>query len=196
MKMYLIRHGATEYEGQKELVIGAANESKLIEKGIEQSKKLGTYFQEHGTRFVRIYSSQVIRAVHTTKFIFGDDAQFEQIEALRPKSSGDWEGRPKTEVYTEEYLNNKYTFTPPGGESYTMVEERATEWLQSIVGQYSDDDKIAVVTHDFVIKALFCNLLDVKRSNVDRLKLYTTSFSVFGLNPTKLFSWNETPHLD
>ena len=88
MKIYLIRHGATEYEGQKELVIGAANESKLIEKGVGQSRKLGAYFQAQGTRFVRIYASPVIRAVHTAKLVFGDDTQFEHIEALRPKSSG------------------------------------------------------------------------------------------------------------
>src|SRR5690554_4521335 len=89
MKIYLTRHGQTEWN-----VIGKLQgwgNSNLTEKGIENAKRLSQRLKE--VNFDYVYSSPQQRALDTAKLIRGDrNIEINVLDDLREIGFGSWEG--------------------------------------------------------------------------------------------------------
>ncbi|NLY46652.1 MAG: histidine phosphatase family protein [Tissierella sp.] len=155
MKIYLTRHGQTEWN-----VIGRLqgwNNSNLTEEGIGRAKSLSNRLKDVDFDF--IYSSPQQRALDTANIIRGDrDIEIQILDDLREIGFGTWEGmeiKDIQELYTDEYdtyLNRPHLYEPLDGESLLDVYKRAENALNKILSTKAEN--ILVVSHGVTIKIL------------------------------------------
>ncbi len=192
MILHLIRHGETAYKWMADIVIWEAKDFLLTESWIQQAINLWKKFNEQWLVFDKIISSSTPRAIQTTENTF-PNREFDIVDALKAKSSGDWEWKLKKEVYTPEYLNDVYWFIPPNGESYVMVEERAVKWINKFLLENKELNRVAIVSHDFAIKCLFLHFFQIPHSFVESLKIDNVGQFILEINTdnkVKLLHWN------
>ena len=168
MKIYLTRHGQTEWNIQGKMQ-GTA-ESTLTEKGIEEAKKLGKSLEK--IKFDSVYTSPIGRAHDTTKYIVGDrDVEIKTMNCLREMNFGIWEGMYNSEVqekYMDQYnkfWNEPHLYEPMKGETFQEVVDRVRDCFFNII-RNEKSENILVVTHTIVIKAIYTIL---KNNTVDKL---------------------------
>ncbi|GAB6087892.1 histidine phosphatase family protein [Alkaliphilus crotonatoxidans] len=156
MKIYLTRHGETEWNQAKKMQ-GWKN-SNLTEKGINNARRLGEHLNE--VHFDHIYSSPLERTLETAKYIRGSrPMEIEVIEELKEMGFGVWEGMERSvieEKYPEEYdhfWNHPEQYTPINGETFESLFQRVKKGLNKIVDR--GGDQVLVVAHAVVIKAVF-----------------------------------------
>jgi broad specificity phosphatase PhoE len=137
--IYLVRHGETAWNklGRKQ----GWGDSPLTENGIEQARVMGRALRREirDSGAVRVESSPLGRARETAAIIcreLGVDANEIAVSPLLIEHGfGEWQGLTNEEV-DERYPGererrsvDKWSYVIPGGESYSMVYERAKLWL-------------------------------------------------------------------
>lgn len=157
MKLYIVRHGETEWNRIGKLQ-GWQN-SDLTEEGIKNAIKLGERLKN--VDFSHIYSSPQNRALITANYIKGNrDLEIETIDGLKEMGFGLWEGLENEELiklYGEEsyiYWNKPEEYSPNGGETFDELFQRINNSLNYILNN-SIEGNILVVSHGISIKALF-----------------------------------------
>ena len=183
MKIYLIRHGQTDWNVQGK--IQGSFESELNAAGVKQAEELGRQLLESGCKFARIYSSRQKRAVMTAEILCeAVNASCIQVNGLEEMNLGKWEGHTWAEVkvkypteFTEWLAKRRYTKTPEG-ESYQDVLDRVLPALQKIIGENDEQDNFVVVTHGAVIMSLQCYLTNTPFDEMDKFKAKNTSITV------------------
>ena len=153
MKLLFIRHGETDVNASG--VLHKAHDPEgLNEKGRKQASALAEVCMREGVEVV--YTSPEKRAVETAEIIGGIlGLQPLTIEDFRERNFGDWSGRSWPEMKEELYkmsTEERYTFRPPGGESWKDVEERLRKAVTRVVG--GESGVVAVVSHAGVTRAL------------------------------------------
>lgn len=153
LKLYIVRHGETEFNVQKRMQ--GRLDSPLTQRGIDTSKSLGEHL-EH-TKFDRIFCSPSPRAVRTAEIINGNRTSNIEIEdELREMNLADWEGKSKEELeqlYPEEYKifwNEPQLFKPKEGEDFQQVQDRAVALIKKLIAE-NEKGNILIVTHSVVI---------------------------------------------
>jgi alpha-ribazole phosphatase len=155
MKIFLIRHGETDwnvqqrYQGQADIRLNA--------KGREHARIVAGYLTDKNIEAV--YSSDLARTRETAEIIsrvinleVGLDSR------LREMDFGRWEGKTFNEIYLQDreefnnWFNHPVDYIIPGGESFGSLVDRAGEAIKEIYGRH--EGNIAVVTHGGVIKAI------------------------------------------
>lgn len=110
------------------------------------------------------YCSPLTRTHQTLKAIKGD-VEFIIDERITEVSSGDWQGKLKTELPEVEYdLYKKGQLNPPNGESLEDVDKRIKSFLEDMFSKYKSDEKILVVRHNAFMRNL-------KRMFIDKDKV-------------------------
>src|SRR5271157_5238474 len=99
MHLYLIRHGETAYNADKDYVGGISNFLELTERGKRQAAALGLRLKEEGKSFDYVYSSPASRALNTALIAtnameFG--CRINLREELHEISQGDFEGKKRS----------------------------------------------------------------------------------------------------
>lgn len=157
MKIYITRHGETEWNILKKMQ-GWKN-SDLTNKGTQDAIKLGKKLKN--IKFSNIYSSPLGRAMDTANYIKGNrDIEIETHEGLQEMSFGLWEGMDRDRIldlYETEhynYWNKPHLYEPNGGESFEELFERVEKALEYIIENASGDN-ILIVSHAITIKAIF-----------------------------------------
>lgn len=158
MKIYLTRHGETEWNLMK--IMHGHKNANLTPKGIEEAKKLGNSLEE--IKFDIIYSSPIQRAVDTAKYIRGNrDTNIITDEKLKELNFGKWEGmyeKDCSEIYPEQFNNLWYKpeiFEPvEGGERLQDLMKRIEEWFYDMI-KNSEHENILIVTHGVVNRAFY-----------------------------------------
>lgn len=152
-RLYLIRHGQTEWNVEKKMQ-GKKN-SNLTKLGIEQANKLSKRLSKQN--FDYIYSSPLKRAYDTAKIIRGErNIEIIKDENLQEMGFGVWEGRPPEELkntYPEQYKNfweKPHLYEPIDGENFKDFNDRVIKSLFSIIQNHKDSE-ILIVTHTIVI---------------------------------------------
>jgi broad specificity phosphatase PhoE len=188
-----IRHGESERNLQPELIGGRSPGVHLSTRGVAQARALGLRLRDEGFRFDRVYASSLPRAVETAEVICAElGIAAEDIlrsDEIIEFSQGDWEGRPRAEVYTLEnlaHISSKGSlFVPPGGESQRMVGRRAAAWIEDEI-LYNPEIlsarmpvHIAVVTHGIVLKCLLHYIMGFDDRLTWRIQLDNCSLSRF-----------------
>ena len=110
IELYLIRHGQSDMNMRPEFVCGRSNDSRLTAKGIMQSKYLGKRLKNEGVVFDQVYVSNAVRAEMTADIVMktlGMPLEGKIYDcSLDEMTHGGWDGKPRTEVLTEEFEKN------------------------------------------------------------------------------------------
>ena len=145
MRLYLIRHGETEWNRQKRLQ--GSVDIPLNENGLAIARQTAEGLREAGMHFDRIYSSPLVRA-HKTAQILCPGQEIQTDHRLREISFGDLEG---TSFLTVTDL----PMPAPGGESSQELQSRAVEFLEEVIADPENQGKqILISAHGGVIRSV------------------------------------------
>ena len=214
MEIYLIRHG--ESTANKDKIYQGWSDVHLSKLGLEQANKLAVFFDRNNIKFNTVYSSSLIRAVETAQPLLSCAANSKLVQKknLRSINVGRWSGVPIDSVkkeHADEYSiwkNKPKEFQFPGGESIFDVLIRAKCSLHAILDQeYSNDSKIAIVTHMITIKVLTLWMSDIDLNNIwqPKYSIPNTGFIIFKVEKLKntnqyrferVLLRNSIPHLE
>ena len=178
-QLYFIRHGQTEANVKG--VLTGRLETNLTQKGIDDAATLSKELKED---FDYYYCSPLTRTHQTLRAIKGD-VDFIIDERITEVSSGDWQGKLKSELPEEEYdLYKKGLLNPPNGESLKDVDKRAKSFLEDMFSKYKDDEKILIVTHNAFMRNLKRMFIDKdKVSEPKNLEIFMVDNEMYkGLN--------------
>lgn len=172
-KIYLIRHGETDwnaerrYQGQSDVPIN--------DNGRAQAKRNGLALRAllPGIAEARYISSPLGRTRETMRIIRRElglpPGEFTTDERLLELSYGKWQGQllsdlPRTDPGAIEARNaDPFQWRPGGGENYTDLTKRLTDWLDNL----ACDENYVVVSHGGVSRALrFMLLEDVEHDDI------------------------------
>ena len=140
MKLYVARHGQTEYNS-KNLVCGSTN-LPLTELGKEQAKALAEKMKDKNIDI--IIASPMTRAMQTAGAVsLATGLPVMMDERLREHDYGAFEGVDRSK---EEYWAQKYQFAAkfPKGESVLQLAQRVYNLLEDVKRAYPDKTVLLV----------------------------------------------------
>lgn len=158
--IFIVRHGETEFNTQGRYQ--GQLDSPLTEHGMDQVRQMARllrYSVDQPSEW-KVISSPLGRALQSTQIlceILGYD--FNKIETdsrLSEVSVGSWSGLTLKEIEQgwpnrlEDTTMYDWYFRSPDGESYEAVQERVTDWLDSL----SSTSKVIAVTHGLTSRIL------------------------------------------
>ena len=201
MKFYLVRHGETEwnklgrFQGQYDTL--------LNETGLEQAKV--TAAAAKGWGITAIYASPLTRTMQVANEMgVRLGLPVSARDGLMELALGDLEGVKGEEMRAGwpevfETWNNRPELTQmPGGESLATLEERAWQVILELEGNHGPEDNLALISHNFTIRAICGKLLGIPLANFHRLHLGLSAVSIFesAARGRRLLTYNSTCHLE
>ncbi|CAN6485544.1 unnamed protein product [Victoria cruziana] len=104
MEVYLISHGECGVGVRPDLVGGRWPAASLTADGKRQARALAVFLSSQGVRFNAVYCSPLERARETAASVCQElhfvEEQIQSSDALIEMSQGQWEGCPRSEIYT------------------------------------------------------------------------------------------------
>lgn len=199
MKIYLIRHGQTDWnvlgkiQGRKDTSLNAA--------GLCQAQLTAKEMNSHPV--TQIFTSVQKRAALTALTI-GErqKAAVLTVEGLEEVDFGIWEGMTWEEIqhsYPKEYecwLVNPVEVAPPGGETQLHVLERCARAIETILAQAKGD--FAVVSHGATLAHIITYLVKgqlEKEVVVENASITTIEYSPLNRD-FHIIKINDTSHLE
>jgi alpha-ribazole phosphatase len=180
MRLYLIRHGETDYNRNKRYC--GHTDLPLNETGRKQVKGLRERFRNIKINF--LYCSDLSRAKETAEIAFPDwKAGINFSSLIRELDFGEWEGLTYEEIIARDekayklWLENPALSTPPNGESLSSLQNRVKQFLQEIVGKFRDET-VAVVTHSGPIRVILCDALGIPSNFFWRIAVNSAGVSI------------------
>lgn len=159
MKLYLIRHGETDWNKMGRLQ--GRSDVPLNESGRTDAVRIGKALAE--VPFDRIYSSPLKRAVETAHLIRGErDIPLVTDDRLMEMAFGSYEGNTfrdskdpvMIEMMTRFFKAPETYCAPEGGEEFAQVCERTDEFLDFLGRTEKEDACVLIVGHGALLKAL------------------------------------------
>jgi probable phosphoglycerate mutase len=186
--IYYIRHGETSWNAEGRLQ--GAQDVPLNDLGRKQAARAGQILAD---RFVRdgrdksmpaFVSSPLGRARSTMELVRGElklpPTDYGLDDRLREIAYGEWEGSTLAEMqaadpeFFAKRQAEKWTMSPPGGESYVEVQARVQSWYGSL------REATVAVAHGGTARALMVALgIETPRSAAD-LTIEQGTVYVFG----------------
>jgi broad specificity phosphatase PhoE len=159
-KLYLIRHGETEWNLEKRMQ--GHKDSPLTLHDTQQAGWLAEALD--GVQIDAIYSSTSGRAITTAEIVRKD----RQIDILasdiwKEMHLGEWEGRVAQELQLEfpdqydYFWHEPHRFEPIGGETFEQLRERVLPGLEVLLEQHQGVT-VCVVTHTVTLKIIMAYL--------------------------------------
>ena len=167
MKLYIIRHGETEWNKVKRLQ--GQTDIPLAEEGIRLARETGAGMKDEPIDLV--ISSPLTRAVQTAKLLTeGRNIPILTDERIIEISFGEWEGECilDSEVLPSEfrkffYEDPLHCICPPGGETFDEVRIRTGLFFQSLVENPEYEQKnILISTHGAASRCLLTQFYEEK----------------------------------
>lgn len=200
--LYLIRHGETEWNADGRWQGHA--DVPLNDVGREQAALLAKWFRRTGTRFDRIYSSDLSRAYQTAWAVglaLGMPVQL--YPPLREIDLGIWSGMTRDEVrerYPIEFalLNQGQDIPRGGAETTAALTKRVVGAVRALVAEHRGET-LALVSHGGSLRTLLQQgATDEQRADVRWRNLANTSVSVMQVTEDRweLASFNDVTHLE
>ena len=199
-KIFLIRHGETEWNKTKRLQ--GNSDVKLSSEGIHQAKLLAKNFPAQ--KIDAIYSSDLLRALATAEFLASKfNLPIKKNPSLRETNFGDWEGKSIVELSAaspngfENFFTAPEKCMPPNGETFLQAQNRAVNALKKIIAAH-EDQNVAIVSHGAIIRLIICAALNIPIYKIWSISQFNTSVNILrvdGGNFT-LELLNSTAHLN
>lgn len=200
MILHLIRHGETQHN--KDGVGLGREDAPLTELGREQVRAVAERLRTSGLDAV--LSSPLSRALHTAEAIAsGLGLSVEVRESLLELHVGETEAMPFAEVrqrwpaFAEQWIGPDVAdAVMPGGESLRQLAYRLAPLIEELRARPTED-VVAVVSHNFVIKVLLCELLGMDLGSFRAFDVGLASISTVSLRGarTAVVTLNDTCHL-
>ena len=200
MKFYLVRHGETEwnklgrFQGQYDTSLNAA--------GLEQARVIARAAREWD--LTAIYASPLTRTMQVASEI-GNPLGLPVIacDGLMELGLGELEGVTGQEMRAgwpqvfDTWNSSPELVCMPGGESLATLEERAWQVILELQEAHSPEDNLAVISHNFTIRAICGKVLGLPLANFHRMRLALGSVSVFQMEARGpcMLTYNSTCHL-
>jgi broad specificity phosphatase PhoE len=180
LKVYLLRHGETQYNADGNRYCGRTDIS-LTDKGLSQADIV--YKQLKGVQLDAVYSSPLQRAYNTAKIATGD-ADVQTDERIIEVDFGQWEGKTKEEFILEDPQSWESWMQDPGnnkagktGESALEVVQRVDAFYQEMV-QKHPNGTIMVVGHNGINRLYMAYKLGMPLKNYRRIVQENSSITV------------------
>jgi broad specificity phosphatase PhoE len=164
----LVRHGATDWNLQGRCQ--GATDLDLNEVGIRQAQQIAASLSKetiHG-----IYSSNLKRAQQTAHLISLHHQIPVVVETdVRELDHGQLEGLTFTEIkenysqFIQKWRTEPAEIQVPGGERLVDVAHRAWSGLNRIMQRHTPDETIVVVSHNFPILSIICEITGTRLNN-------------------------------
>ncbi len=200
LRLYLIRHGLTEWNNTRRLQ--GHTDVPLSEEGIKQANLIAERLSK--VELNAVWSSDLNRARITAEIIAeAHSIEVRSTQLLRETMLGEWEGltqediiargdEPKLKAYHLDPMANR----PPGGEPLECVWSRIIEARDQIISS-CPEGSVAVVGHGGSLRVFLCDALGLDVSGLRRIWLDNVSLSM--LEYWESGSWvrlvNDTCHL-
>lgn len=200
MKFYLVRHGETDwnrlgrFQGQSDTALNA--------RGLAQAEDTARAAREWN--LTAIYSSPLSRTMQVAEALTRQtDFPVAIREGLKEMALGKLEGirgeemrAGWPEVY-DTWRDYPGEVVMPGGESLAGLQERVWKVVRELEQAHSPEDHLALISHNFAIRAICARLLGMPLSNFHRMHLSLGSVSLFDSGPRgrRLLYYNATGHL-
>lgn len=148
MKLYIIRHGQTDWNIAKK--IQGRQDIPLNERGRYQAGCLKKAMENRPV--TAVFTSPQIRAMETAKAVaLSSGSAVIPVKDLMEINYGSWEGKTEEELLQEDralyeaWWSHPSETAPPGGESISQVNERCQKAWKEIKPQLTGD--AAIVAH-------------------------------------------------
>ena len=178
MKLFLIRHGQTDWNIQKKYC--GFSDIDLNENGKKQIKKLAKRISNE--RIQKIYSSDLKRTIQSAKIIF-KDAPIEKLPEFREINFGIFEGLTYQEImkkhskiykkWIEKPLNTKI----PNGEDLKTLAKRVKRGLTKVLSA-NNNKTIAIFTHAGPIRVILYEILRMDLKDFWQIEPASASLSL------------------
>ncbi|WVZ51515.1 hypothetical protein U9M48_002659 [Paspalum notatum var. saurae] len=141
VEVVVVSHGECAAAMRPDLVGGRWPAAALTARGERQARALAVFLRSRGARLAAAYASPLDRARATAALVCREldfpEEQVQLSDALTEMSQGQWEGCPKSEIYTPEMVSlmesTQPDFSAPSGESLRQVQFRMMEFLNRTV---------------------------------------------------------------
>ena len=200
MKLYLIRHGQTDWNVEGK--IQGRQDIPLNDMGRRQARALADGMKSRPV--ASVYSSPQKRAMETAEAIAGPlGLTVKAVPQLMEIGYGDWEGRSAEDILTtdrelyESWWQHPATVAPPGGETLNQVDERCRQAWDMIRSGMKGDT--AVVAHGGTLAHFIVHLLEGQRE-AKEIVVSNASITTMDYDPEsgacRLVDLNDCSHLD
>lgn len=163
MKLFLIRHGQTDYN-LKGIVQGSGVNTSLNDSGRKQADLFFQKYKE--VPFNKVYTSALKRSIESVKHFIDKPTPWQSTSALNEISWGNTDG---SKISTSEHLEYQEIIklwakgmthlSMPGGESPDEVYERQKEAKEMLKNE-PDGSHVLVCMHGRAMRIFLCLLLE------------------------------------
>lgn len=201
MRLYLIRHGQTDWNVAKK--IQGSTDIPLNDMGKKQAGCLARGMEYRPV--TKVYTSRLKRAYETGCAIAeSQKVAVEKIPGLEEVGYGVWEGLTIEEIAEqypkelEQWYSSPVDVAPPGGESQTEIYERGKKAIDRIMAEAKGD--VAIVSHGAMVVFLLEYLLQGSRGEDEEdIIVGNASISTIEYDPEnrkfRLVQLNDREHL-
>lgn len=161
-KLILIRHGETDWNIEGKYL--GHTDIDLNRKGRKQIRALCKVMEKE--RIHKVYSSDLKRAVNSSKIIFKDFA-IEKVPELREINFGVFEGLTYEEIVErhatvyKEWVDDPFKASVPRGEQLKDFKKRVLEIFKKILKD-NKNKIVAIVTHSGPIRIIVSDVMKLK----------------------------------
>ncbi|WP_312501030.1 histidine phosphatase family protein [Lacrimispora sp.] len=202
MKIYLIRHGQTDWNIQGR--IQGSHDIPLNETGRSQAELLAKGMDSRPVS--RIFSSTLTRAMETAERISSrQKVEIYSMPQLIEVEFGKWEGMTWDEImeaYPKEYklwTLSPDEASPPGGETQDQVISRCVLAVGEILRITGGREDVAIVSHGatiaYIVSYMMRNHPEVESIIVENASITTVNYSPL-TEDFMLFEMNDTSHME
>lgn len=171
-KIYLIRHGETEWTKSNQHT--GLTDIPLTDKGRSQAIELKEHLK--GLQFKKVFCSPLIRAKETCEIAgFFEHAKID--EDLYEWNYGDYEGKTTEEIRKTDPKWDIFTSGAPRGESIADVGARARKMIGKV---HAVEGDVALFSSSHFLRSLTCKWLNQPLSFGKHILLSTASISILG----------------
>lgn len=163
-RLLIVRHGQSSWNATRRLQ--GQSDTPLSDFGRRQAQAMAPLIA--GLRPTMALCSDLTRTRETAALLGYPDAT--QDPRLREIDVGDWAGRPIPELLAEDAAAFRGwragTHRPPGGESWAAFRNRVAAVVTGLPDAETDDERILMVAHGGVIRALLDVLLGIRPGTI------------------------------
>jgi probable phosphoglycerate mutase len=173
MKVYLIRHGQTDYN-LNGIVQGSGVDTSLNEEGKKQAE---LFYKAYGNiNFDRVYTSKLLRSIQSVQKFIEKPTPWVALQELNEISWGNSDGMKISSHHHIEYLNvikqwasGKLDVALPGGETPLEVYERQKK-VKAMLDNEKNGSNILISMHGRAMRIFLCLLTQIPLKNMDNFE--------------------------
>ena len=186
-KIYLIRHGQTDYN-LKGYVQGSGVDSDLNQTGLEQAAKFHKHYKD--IPFKKVYTSALKRSIQSVQGFIDEGIPHEAYKGLNEISWGNKEGElvsfgDNTYYWSmvKKWREGDLDFKPAGGESPLDLLEKQKKVMEIILAR-KEEDIILICMHGRALRILLSHLMQQELKLMDDFPHENLGLYILGYDGT------------